>query len=76
MAALSLASSSYARRQQIGTAQTRSVRSLIWHWLNVIDAIGLILVGFTFALLLSPSTLKATAKGGYKNRPSPPPPLM
>ena len=69
LGALSLASSSYARRMQLqgGQAPKRPPLQAMKRWLRQIDAFGILLMGFSFALLLSPATLKATAKGGYAN---------
>ena len=39
----------------------------IGHALLVVDAVGLILVGFGFVLLLAPTTLYARAENGWKN---------
>ncbi|TXT04868.1 hypothetical protein VHUM_03951 [Vanrija humicola] len=69
LGALSLASSSYARRQILERREPvhRTLVQNILHHLNLIDAFGLLVLGFAFACLLAPGTLSTSAKGGYKN---------
>lgn len=67
--ALSLASSSYARRVALETEErnNRTLAESIKYYWSQIDAFGLLLIGFSFVCLLAPATLSATAKGGYTN---------
>lgn len=67
--ALSIASSSYARRHALEQAQEpkKSYFQLVRHFLNLIDAAGLILFGTALALILLPFTLTENAKGGWHN---------
>nr|BAK05769.1 predicted protein [Hordeum vulgare subsp. vulgare] len=67
--ALSLASSSYARRQVLAGLQPerRSAVATVLHYARQIDAVGLLLLGFAFGCILSPFTLYTTAAGGYTN---------
>ncbi len=69
--ALSLASSSYARRQALEKEKAaepqKSYFQLVRHFLNLIDAAGLILFGTALALILLPFTLTENAKGGWHN---------
>ncbi|KAL1405311.1 hypothetical protein Q8F55_008938 [Vanrija albida] len=69
LGALSLASSTHARRQLIEAREPvhRTLVQNIIHHLNLIDAIGLLVLGFAFACLLAPATLSTSAKGGYSN---------
>lgn len=70
LGALSLASSSYARRHVLEQMEppSRSLwETVVYYWVRI-DGLGLLLIGFSFAGLLAPATLKTTAKGGYKNR--------
>lgn len=72
LGALSLASSSYARRQVLaGLAvekpQRTLLQSVLYYW-SRLNAFGFLLMGFAFVLLLAPMTLSATAVGGYQNR--------
>lgn len=79
LGALSLASSSKARREQLAlTGQPEAVEEdetagmnawgkLGFYWTRL-NVFGFLLMGFAFALLLTPMTLYTTAKGGYKNR--------
>ena len=74
LGALSLASSSYARRRVLaGIAvekpQRTLVQSVLYYW-SRLNAFGFLLMGFAFVLLLAPMTLSATAVGGYQNRES------
>lgn len=68
---LSLAASSRARRMQLGE-ETDTVNRTKWqsfrHYWTRLNAFGLLLMGFAFALILTPITLSTTATGGYKNR--------
>ena len=40
----------------------------IWHFVEQLDLIGLVLLGTSVALILLPLTLSQTAKSGWKNR--------
>lgn len=46
---------------------TLPVTTKIWRTLQQLDAMGLILLGFGWSLLLIPFSLSATANGGYNN---------
>ncbi|TYJ57394.1 hypothetical protein B9479_001934 [Cryptococcus floricola] len=67
---ISLAASSVAQRKFLAGQGETKRRSL---WQNVrfywtrLNVFGLLLMGFGFALLLTPMTLNTTAKGGYGN---------
>ncbi|KAJ7637628.1 major facilitator superfamily domain-containing protein [Mycena polygramma] len=66
--ALSLASSSYARRQQLaGKQPDQSLIQLGLYYWRLIDAFGLLLLGTGFALILLPFTLYTKAQNGWKN---------
>lgn len=70
--ALSLAASSKIRRKQMGLEahEVEAVsfyRKVRFYWTRL-NCFGLLLMGFAFALLLTPMTLNTTAKGGYTNR--------
>lgn len=72
LGALSLASSSYARRQYLASQNTESenrtlLQSCLHYW-SRLNGFGFLLMGFAFVLLLAPMTLNTTAKGGYTNR--------
>lgn len=75
LGAVSLASSSATRREQLGQAapvQHETVQRTLWqscrfYWTRL-NAFGSLLMGFAFALLLTPITLSTTAENGYKNR--------
>jgi hypothetical protein len=72
LGALSLASSSYARRQYLASQSTERenrtmVQSCLHYW-SRLNGFGFLLMGFAFVLLLAPMTLNTTAKGGYTNR--------
>ncbi|KAL7420081.1 hypothetical protein Q5752_005046 [Cryptotrichosporon argae] len=69
LGALSLASSSYARRAALQGVEVekRTVVQTVLHYWRVMDGFGLILMGFAFACILSPFTLESGAVGGYKN---------
>ncbi|EJT47844.1 hypothetical protein A1Q1_03305 [Trichosporon asahii var. asahii CBS 2479] len=70
LGALSLASSSYARRQALEGIEPPPKKA--W-WRRILDlwsdldGFGLLLFGFALALLLCPPTLTTFAKGGYAN---------
>ncbi|OXG87858.1 siderophore-iron transporter Str3 [Cryptococcus neoformans Gb118] len=78
LGALSLAASSKARREQLAlTGQHEAVKEdetagmntwgkLRFYWTRL-NVFGFLLMGFAFALLLTPMTLYTTAEGGYKN---------
>ncbi|OCF59014.1 siderophore-iron transporter Str1 [Kwoniella mangroviensis CBS 10435] len=68
--ALSLASSSYARKRLLsGTTQARKTPTqLLIHYARQMDAFDLLLLTFAFGCILSPFTLNTNAKGGYTNR--------
>jgi len=74
LGAVSLASSSATRREQLGQAapvQHETVQRTMWqscrfYWTRL-NAFGSLLMGFAFALLLTPITLSTTAENGYKN---------
>jgi hypothetical protein len=63
-------------RQQIDQSQLAEdkVHRTLWgstqYYFMRLNVVGLLLMGFGFALLLTPITLSTTAKGGYKNRES------
>ncbi|KAJ7073237.1 major facilitator superfamily domain-containing protein [Mycena belliarum] len=65
--ALSVASSSYARRKLAGKEEHRSVAQTVLHYARIIDAFGLLLLGTAFALVLLPFTLYTEAKDHWKN---------
>ncbi|GFZ47371.1 hypothetical protein JCM24511_05114 [Saitozyma sp. JCM 24511] len=68
--ALSLASSSEARRKVLEGAGAEPPLSIVQKGLKVarqIDLIGLLLLGFAWGCLLTPFTISTTAKGGYAN---------
>jgi hypothetical protein len=48
--------------------ETRTVWETVKFYWTRLNVTGLLLMGFGFALLLTPITLSTTAKGGYKNR--------
>lgn len=68
LGALSIASSAYARKRLLNQ---RVEHTSIWrqgvYYLQRINALGLILMGFSFALILLPFTLVYNAENGYKN---------
>lgn len=69
LGALSLAAPSYYRRQVLaGRDPERSSRlkMLAFYW-SRLNGFGLLLLGFAFGCILTPFTLKNTAKGGYTN---------
>lgn len=72
LGALSLASSSYARRQyltsQVSERENRTFLQSCLHYWSRLNGFGFLLMGFAFVLLLAPMTLNTTAKGGYTNR--------
>lgn len=67
--ALSIASSSYEQRQAMGKANERNT---LWrqtvYYAERINALGLLLMGFAFAMILLPFTLVYNAENGYQNR--------
>ncbi|WVQ73777.1 hypothetical protein IAR50_003357 [Cryptococcus sp. DSM 104548] len=66
--ALSLASSSYARRQALGIEQEkRTFTQNIVHYCRQMDAFGLLMMAFSWALLLLPFTLYTSADKGFRN---------
>jgi hypothetical protein len=65
--ALSLASSSYARRKLAAAEQDRSLVQTVLHYTGIIDAFGLLLLGVAFSLILLPFTLYTGAENGWKN---------
>ncbi|WVQ79992.1 hypothetical protein IAT38_002093 [Cryptococcus sp. DSM 104549] len=69
LGALSLASSTYAREKILAgqTVERRPWYQTVLHYARRLDVMGLLLLGFAFAMLLSPFTLSSTAQGGYKN---------
>jgi hypothetical protein len=72
LGALSLASSSYARRQYLASQNAERenrtfIQSCLHYW-SRLNGFGFLLMGFAFVLLLAPMTLNTTAKGGYTNR--------
>jgi hypothetical protein len=72
LGALSLASSSYARRQYLAShdaeRENRTFLQSCLHYWSRLNGFGFLLMGFAFVLLLAPMTLNTTAKGGYTNR--------
>jgi hypothetical protein len=70
LGALSLASSTQARRQvleQVEAAPPRSIVQIVKDAWSAIDGFGLVLFGFALALLLAPPTLEGIVRNGYKN---------
>lgn len=65
--ALSLASSSLARRAALKGEETGSLLSQWSHYFQVINGFGLVLFGTAWTLILLPFTLSAGARGGWKN---------
>ncbi|KAJ7112838.1 major facilitator superfamily domain-containing protein [Mycena crocata] len=65
--ALSLASSSYVRRKEIAGEQKQTLLQLGLHYWRLIDALGLVLLGTAFTLVLLPFTLYTTADNGWNN---------
>ena len=65
---LSLAASDYTARVRAGKEERKSWLRLIWDMFIVIDALGLVLLGTGFALVLLPFTLYTTAKDHWRNR--------
>lgn len=57
------------RDSQASEAQVErtTMESIKFYWTRL-NVTGLLLMGFGFALLLTPITLSTTAKGGYNNR--------
>ncbi|KAF7327597.1 hypothetical protein MKEN_00338900 [Mycena kentingensis (nom. inval.)] len=64
---ISLAASSYSRRQQLAGEKEEGLLKMAIYYLRIMDAFGLILLGFAFTLILLPFTLYTTAKDGWKN---------
>ncbi|KAI5476529.1 hypothetical protein MNV49_007539 [Pseudohyphozyma bogoriensis] len=48
------------------TEQRTTWQNVRYYWTRM-NGLGLLLMGFAFAMLLTPITLSTTAKGGYKN---------
>jgi len=72
LGAMSLASSSATKREELGLESAPAVhrtlyQSFRFYWTRL-NAFGSLLMGFAFALLLAPNTLSTTAENGYKNR--------
>ncbi len=67
--ALSIASSAYARRQALEQADhaRRPWPRLLLHFLNLIDAVGLVLFSTALSLILLPFTLVDNADGRWHN---------
>ncbi|KAJ7032462.1 hypothetical protein C8F04DRAFT_1221920 [Mycena alexandri] len=64
---LPLASSSYARRKQLGSEQPQSLLELGPYYWRLIDAFSLLLLGAGFALILLPFTLYTKVHNAWKN---------
>jgi len=71
---LSLATATHsARTELVGPdAPQRTLRESILFYISRFNLFGFLLMGFSFALLLTPITLSTTAVGGYTNRASRP----
>lgn len=70
LGALSLASSSYARKQALAGIEPPPRKSIWRRALDIwsdLDGFGLLVFGFALALLLCPPTLTTFADGGYAN---------
>lgn len=67
--ALSLAAPSYYRAQVLAGMEVQKppTRVLVMRYFSRINAFGLLLLGFAFGCILTPFTLRYTAKGGYTN---------
>lgn len=52
--------------------ETRSTLQVLIKICSAIDALGLVLLGFSWTLILLPFTLSASAADGYQNRMSSP----
>ncbi|KAM0752628.1 MFS general substrate transporter [Meredithblackwellia eburnea MCA 4105] len=65
--AVSLASSSYARREFLKKEEKKSWIQMAFYYFKIIDGLGLILLGFAWSLILLPFTLSAGANGGWHN---------
>lgn len=68
---LSFSASGYSART--AKAERKSWLRLVYEFCVKIDALGLVLLGFSWSLILLPFTLKSSASGGYKNRALLPP---
>lgn len=69
--ALSLASSSYARRQLLKQTEPQQTKlQLATYYFHRTDVIGLILLAFSFGLLLVPPTIVTNYTKGYSERKS------
>ncbi|WVQ81108.1 hypothetical protein IAT38_003230 [Cryptococcus sp. DSM 104549] len=69
LGALSLASSSYARRHALGQTDEPKrtfTQNVVRYW-RLMDAFGLLLLAFSWALVLIPFTIYKTADKGWKN---------
>lgn len=55
-------------KNQVEEPQNRTLWESTRYYFMRLNVVGLLLMGFGFALLLTPITLSTTAKGGYKNR--------
>jgi hypothetical protein len=75
LGALSIAASSQVKRKNAKTGQEELTQRTRWenfrYYWSRLNVTGLLLMGFGFALLLTPMTLNSTAKGGYSNRELP-----
>ena len=65
---LSPSASDYTARVRVGQQEHKSWLRLVWDMLVVVDALGLVLLGTGFSLVLLPFTLYATAKDHWRNR--------
>ncbi|KAI5479989.1 MFS transporter, siderophore-iron transporter [Pseudohyphozyma bogoriensis] len=64
---ISASTSNYAVRQQVLGHEKKSWLSMALYYLEIIDGVGLLLLGFAFSLILLPFSLYADAKGGWNN---------
>ncbi|PRQ77448.1 hypothetical protein AAT19DRAFT_8516 [Rhodotorula toruloides] len=64
---LGIGSSNYSVRLHLGGGKHLPLWRLALNALAIIDAVGLVLLGFGFSLVLLPLTLYAGAKGGFAN---------
>ncbi|KAH9932758.1 uncharacterized protein BXZ73DRAFT_46749 [Epithele typhae] len=68
LGALSLAASGHTRRNVLqGDADSQPILKRILTSWNAMDGLGLLLIGFSCAMLLIPFTLSTTAKEGFRN---------
>ncbi|OCF35666.1 hypothetical protein I316_02721 [Kwoniella heveanensis BCC8398] len=69
LGALSLASSSYARRHALGQEEgpKKTFTQMVVYYCQLIDIPGLLMMGFAWALLLLPFTLYKSAANQWKN---------